>query len=387
MALFATINIIGYTLYFGFAVLLLWLSRIPRTNAGAGYWGIAIFFGFCARLILFFSDSLFNINATEHLYAFFIILEKCFLLLGAFRFFNLPHYKRGYLYAVALAILWVACSWLADFNRILFSLGVGLFNAAALLLLAIIAYRERDTIPHKLMLWVSIICCCFALHWLTYPVMRLTEVWLVPGFLLGTSITVLLYLSLISAVLLQFQKRLQDAEIYALDLAYHDPLTGLNNKRYMTTLFDQALILATRPHQMLAVIYIDLDNFKPINDTAGHMVGDEVLKIIAKRLVDNTRSTDICARIGGDEFVVIATQLENTEHANQIANKILQQCCSPVEIGHSSYHLGASIGVSIYPAHSNDLNQLLQLADKAMYEVKKNGKSGFQVFEELKTKN
>jgi diguanylate cyclase len=163
-------------------------------------------------------------------------------------------------------------------------------------------------------------------------------------------------------------------------LAYHDPLTGLNNKRYMNTLFEQALILAMRPHQMLALIYIDLDNFKPINDTAGHLVGDEVLKVIAKRLLDHTRSTDICARIGGDEFVVIATQLEHVEHANQIANKILEQCCADIIIDQHIYHLGASLGVSIYPSHGNDLTQLLQHADEAMYKVKKNGKSGFQVF-------
>lgn len=382
MSLFETVNIIGYTLYFGFAVLLLWLSRIPRTNAGAGCWGVAIFCGFCARLTLSFSGSLFTTNAAEHLYALFISLEKCFLLLGAFRFFSLPHYTRPYLIIVALIMLWLTSSWLAEFSRLLFSVGVGLFNAAALLFFAVIAYRERNTIPHKVMLWIAIICSCFALHWLTYPVLRFTETWLAPGFLLGTAMAALLYLSLISAVLLQFQKRLQDAEIYALDLAYRDPLTGLNNQRYMTTLFDQALLLATRPHQKLAVIYIDLDNFKPINDTDGHLVGDEVLKTIAKRLVDNTRSTDICARMGGDEFVVIATQLESEEHAHQIAAKLLQQCCNDVLINDKNYRLGASVGVSVYPAHGNDLTQLLKNADEAMYEVKKNGKSGYQVFKQ-----
>lgn len=380
MALFETINVIGFTLYLGFAILLLWLSRIPRTNAGADSWGIAIFFGFCARFTLYLSGSLFEVTATEHLYAFFITLEKIFLLLGAFRFFKLPHYTTPYLCLAALALTWILASWIAEFNRLVFSFGVGLFNAAALLFLALIAYRERDTIPNKIMLWVTVICILFSAHWLTYPILRFISDWMVPGFLIGTSLALLLYLSLISAVLLQFQKRLLDAELHALDLAYHDPLTGLNNKRYMTTLFDQALILATRPHQMLAVIYIDLDNFKPINDSAGHMVGDEVLKVIAKRLLDNTRSTDICARIGGDEFVVIATQLESAEHATQIAEKILQQCCSPVDINQHHYQLGASIGVSIYPAHGNDLNQLLQQADQAMYDVKKNGKSGFQVF-------
>lgn len=380
MALFDTVNIIGATSYFIFAVLLAWLSQIPRTNAGAGWWAIAIFFGMLARLSFLLPGNYIPVHDREILYATCVLLEKCFLLLGAFHFFNLFHYTRPYLLFISAGLLWIATHTISPIDRLVFSFGVGLFNAAALFLLAAIAYKERAAIPHKLMYYTATICFLFGLHWLTYPILRLTDSWLAPGFLIGTALALLEYLTLIAAVLLQFQKRLVEAEYNALELAYHDPLTGLNNQRYMSTLFEQALVLANRPHQMLAIFYIDLDNFKPINDNAGHHVGDEVLKTVAKRLVDNTRSTDICARIGGDEFVVIATQLEIEEQVHQVAQKLLQQCCNPVTTHQQHYSLGASIGVSIYPTHGNDLAQLLKNADDAMYDVKKNGKSGYQVF-------
>lgn len=380
MALLDTVNVIGSTIYFVFVILLAWLSTIPRTSPGAGCWAIAILFGMSARLSLLILPQLLPAENIDHIYAFFILLEKCFLLIGAFQFLNIRHLMRPYLLFIACGFLWLTITFLAESNRILFSLGFGIINAAALFLLAYICYRERDNIPHRIMHITSIICLLLGIHWLTYPLLRFTDFWQAPGFLLGTTLVLLEYLCLISAVLLQFQKRLLEAERNALELAYHDPLPGLNNQRYMTTLFEQALVLALRPHQMLAVFYIDLDNFKPINDSAGHHVGDEVLKVIAKRLVEHTRSTDICARMGGDEFVVIATQLETEEQVKQVANKILQQCCTPVEINKNHYHLDASIGISIYPQHGNDLTQLLQNADDAMYQVKKNGKSGFQVF-------
>ncbi len=380
MALFDTIHTIGSTVYFVLAVLLAWLSRTPRTNPGAGFWALAIFLGFCGRIALLALGPITNSQSTEIIYAGIIALEKYFLLLGAFKFLNREHYSRPFSLFILAGVMWIVCYWLNIIDRIQFAVGYGIFNSSILLLFAIIAYRERHLVSHPILLATAIICFLFAGHWLTYPALHLYTGWAAPGFIIGTTLVLLLYLTLTSAVLMQFQKRLLDAEQNALDMAYHDPLTGLNNKRYMNTLFEQALVLAMRPHQLLALIYIDLDNFKPINDTAGHSVGDEVLKIIAKRLLDHTRSTDICARVGGDEFVVIATQLESAEHAKQIANKILEQCCADIIVDQHIYHLGASLGVSIYPSHGNDLTQLLQHADEAMYKVKKNGKSGFQVF-------
>lgn len=380
MVLLDTVNIIGSSLYFVFAVLLAWLSSIPRTSPGISYWAIALFFGLLARLSLLLLYPLLPIESAEYIYAVCILLEKYFLLLGAFKFFNLHHYTRPYVAFMACSFVWLALTLVGDYGRIIFSFGVGFFNACAVFLLATITYRERNTMPHQVMLYATLICCVLGVHWLSYPVLRFTDYWQAPGFLIGAALVILQYLCLISAALLQFQKRLVEAEYNALELAYHDPLTGLNNQRYMSTLFEQALILAHRPHQMLAVLYIDLDNFKPINDSAGHQVGDEVLKIIARRLLDHSRSTDICARMGGDEFAVIATQLETVEQVHQIAEKLLEQCCARVEIHNQQYHLGASIGISMYPQHGDTLYQLLKHADDAMYEVKKNGKSGYQVF-------
>ena len=97
--------------------------------------------------------------------------------------------------------------------------------------------------------------------------------------------------------------------------------------------------------QFLAVIHIDLDNFKPINDTAGHSAGDKTLKLIAKKLKDNTHSTDICARVGGDEFVVVATQIENEEHVHLIAKKLLSVLTEEIQMEGKTYVLGASIGI------------------------------------------
>ncbi|MGB9985410.1 diguanylate cyclase domain-containing protein [Herbaspirillum sp. AP21] len=124
---------------------------------------------------------------------------------------------------------------------------------------------------------------------------------------------------------------------------------------------------------------IDLDNFKPVNDKAGHAVGDKVLKCVAQRLKEAVRSTDICARLGGDEFTVIATQLEHQEQAPEIARKLLARLAAPIEVGDQQFVLGASIGISLYPSHGSDLSLLLEQADAAMYHVKSSGKSGFQL--------
>ncbi|MBN9401291.1 MAG: GGDEF domain-containing protein, partial [Burkholderiales bacterium] len=191
------------------------------------------------------------------------------------------------------------------------------------------------------------------------------------------SLALVQYLSLLANVLLQFQHRLLEAEGRALELAYLDPLTGLNNQNYLNKLFEQALLLATRPHHFVAVFYIDLDNFKPINDGAGHRTGDEVLKEVARRLKECTRSTDINARIGGDEFIVVATQLERESQIDRIARKLLDRLTAEIRVDGTAYSLGASIGVSLYPAHGNTLPALIEAADEAMYRVKYNGKNGY----------
>lgn len=377
-----TIHVFGSAIYFVFLLLFLWASRIPRTNSGSGWWAASIGCALFARLVFFFLLQSNDLRLLVSVYAAFNILEKPLLLTGLANFLNLEIRIRWVWIAAFGAEAWLVVAWLADFHSTTRMAGYSIVNAGFMLYAAWAAFKARDIVPGWPLPMAAAASFVLAFHWISSPVLiDWFPVWFKYAFMLGTVLVLIQYMSLLAAVLSLFLKRLLDAEAKALDMAFLDPLTGLNNQRYMNTLFDQALLLATRPHHIVAIFYIDLDNFKPINDTAGHAVGDEVLKTVAARLKSNTRSTDICARVGGDEFVVIGTQLENESHAFRVAKKLLIQLMSPVEVGGENYTLGASIGISLYPQHGNNLPQLIQCADNAMYQVKRNGKSGYEIYQ------
>ncbi|MFJ3046589.1 diguanylate cyclase domain-containing protein [Herbaspirillum chlorophenolicum] len=374
------VHTFGFSVYFVFFLLFLWTRRIPRTNSGSGWWAISISFALLARLSLILLIPTNDVRLIVSIYAAINILEKPFLLTGLCRFLNLDAKWRWFWLTAALAEAWLLIAWVADVSPFVRNVGYSVVNAGFMFWMAWASYKNRSEIPRWL-LPVAVASAAMGIHWLCGPVLiELYPSWFKNGFLLGTVLVLLQYMSLLAATLSQFQKRLLDAEAKALDMAFLDPLTGLNNKRYMNTLFDHALLLATRPHHMVAIFYIDLDNFKPINDTAGHHVGDEVLKAIAGRIKAIVRSTDICARVGGDEFIVIGTQLENEAQAFEVAKKLLSQMMQQVQVGESQYMLGASIGISLYPHHARDLSELIQCADSAMYQVKRNGKSGYEIY-------
>lgn len=374
------VHTIGSTVYCVFLVLFLWMSRVPRTNPGAAWWSAAMLFALLARLAFLLlashSDKQFTVSVYSALNAF----EKLFLVIGLIRFFDLSVQLRWFLAATLAIEAWILATWIGELPSITRSVGLAVFNASFLVFAAWVTYQKRHALQPHLMLVVSAISVLLALHWLTaFAIMRIAPDWFTHGFMLGTVLVLAQYFSLLAAVLLSFQKRLLEAESKALDMAFEDPLTGLNNQRYMTTLFDKVLALATRSQQLVALIYIDLDNFKPINDRAGHAVGDEVLKTVAQRLRKSTRSADICARVGGDEFVAICTQLAHPEQAHEIAGKILSELTSAITVKGRDYVLGASIGVSLYPLHGSSLTKLLEYADSAMYEVKRSGKNGYRI--------
>jgi diguanylate cyclase (GGDEF)-like protein len=376
------VHTIGSTIYFVFAILFLWMSRIPRTNPGAIWWAAAMFFALAARLA--FVGLLLSHDGTRlaaGVYSALNVLEKLFLVIGLVRFFNITIQLRWLWAGTLLIECWIFLAWTVDFAALIRGAGVAVFNAGFLSYAAWIAYQSRRTFHPPLMAVTAATSALLVLHWLTaFAIIQVAPTWLIHGFLLGTILVLIQYLSLLAAVLLSFQQRLQAAEAKALDMAFQDPLTGLNNQRYVDTLFEKALVLATRPHQLVAVVFIDLDNFKPINDRAGHAVGDEVLKIVANRLRQATRSTDICARIGGDEFVAICTQLENQGQVDVIAAKLLDKFTSAITVDSKDYVIGASIGISLYPLHGNSLPKLMECADNAMYQVKRNGKNGYRVY-------
>ncbi|PQP81496.1 diguanylate cyclase [Paenibacillus sp. PCH8] len=164
-------------------------------------------------------------------------------------------------------------------------------------------------------------------------------------------------------------------------LSLHDTLTGLPNRMAFNDRLVLAMNHAQRSEGKLAVMYVDTDGFKQINDGYGHDVGDQVLLETAKRLKENIRSTDIVARHGGDEFSIILSELKDSQHAENVAKKLAAAFEMPFEIADNHIYLSVSIGVSLYPEHGQESSMLLKYADLAMYRIKKNGKNGYAIFD------
>ncbi len=157
--------------------------------------------------------------------------------------------------------------------------------------------------------------------------------------------------------------------------AMHDNLTRLPNRTHFEAKAKDALKRAQQLNSMIAIFFIDLDGFKPINDTWGHAVGDKLLIALAERLSDMLRSTDTLARIGGDEFLILVDKLQRQQDVMQIGEQTLKQINSELDIDGVKLRVSASIGVSIYPVHHDSIEQLIESADAAMYEAKHQGKN------------
>ena len=155
--------------------------------------------------------------------------------------------------------------------------------------------------------------------------------------------------------------------------AYHDPLTGLPNRIMFEDRLEQALAQARRNGTLLAVFFLDLDNFKAINDHHGHQTGDRVLRVVAKRLATCVRSTDTVARLCGDEFTLILQGLDRIQDIRQVAQKILECLTPPLRLAGHDIPIQISIGIAVYPKDSTDPHQLLEIADQAMYRAKNCG--------------
>ncbi len=163
-------------------------------------------------------------------------------------------------------------------------------------------------------------------------------------------------------------------------LAHHDFLTGLPNRALLTERLAQAIGQAHRHRRQVALLFLDLDYFKHINDSLGHAVGDQLLQAVAERLGACVRTTDTVARQGGDEFVILLSEIEQRDDAARIADKLLKACAHPVRVGSHELHVTLSIGISIYPDDGATADAVLQNADTAMYYAKANGRNNFQFF-------
>ncbi len=167
----------------------------------------------------------------------------------------------------------------------------------------------------------------------------------------------------------------------ALDhMAHHDALTGLANRTLFNDRLDHAIMQAVRQHSKVAVLFVDLDHFKTINDSLGHNTGDKVLNIITNRLTRCLKAEDTLARQGGDEFTILLEGLEHADQATVAAHKILQSISRPLQVEQTELYISCSIGISLFPDHGQTANELLMQADAAMYQAKSEGRNDYQYF-------
>ncbi|MBW4055167.1 MAG: EAL domain-containing protein [Proteobacteria bacterium] len=163
-------------------------------------------------------------------------------------------------------------------------------------------------------------------------------------------------------------------------MAEHDFLTGLPNRSLLTDRLEQSIALAQRHGTMLALIYLDLDHFKHINDSLGHDVGDQLLQSVANRLQSCVRLSDTVSRQGGDEFVVLLPEVKDVRDATFTAEKLLKAIAKPHPVAGHRLHVSLSIGISLYPDDGKTVEMMVRNADIAMYHAKKNGRNNYQVF-------
>ena len=162
-------------------------------------------------------------------------------------------------------------------------------------------------------------------------------------------------------------------------LALQDPLTGLANRRLLEDRMSMALAQVRRNKGCMAVMYLDLDGFKEINDTLGHGAGDILLKAVAQRLTRTVREEDTVARLGGDEFVVTLPHIHSATDATRMAAKIIDAVSQPYDIEDRVVHMTTSVGIGIYPNDGKDAETLMKSADTALYEAKRAGKNAYRI--------
>jgi len=171
------------------------------------------------------------------------------------------------------------------------------------------------------------------------------------------------------------------AEEHVQHMAHYDLLTDLPNRALITDRLRQTLIKAKRNKERMALMFLDLDKFKPVNDTLGHAIGDLLLKESAKRLLHCVRESDTVARIGGDEFVVLLPVIEGEQDAMVVAEKIQHALSNPFELTGHTISISVSIGIAIYPDHGDDEKTLIKNADFAMYHAKRSGRSNVKIYQ------
>jgi diguanylate cyclase (GGDEF)-like protein len=201
------------------------------------------------------------------------------------------------------------------------------------------------------------------------------------------ALATLVFLSIFGGFIYQNKKREKLlAQLYSSTsvlsaIANNDALTDLPNRRLLEDRMMQALKTAKRSDHIVAVLFLDLDYFKVVNDSYGHVVGDTLLKLVSARLTNLLRAEDTVARIGGDEFVILLPTLTDAEQAIAAAQKVVSEIAQPFAIAEHRLQVGVSVGVALYPEHADEPNDLISLADIAMYVAKRKGRNCYAIYQ------
>lgn len=198
----------------------------------------------------------------------------------------------------------------------------------------------------------------------------------------------LIFLGILGGFIYQARKRekllaqLYNSTTALSEIANNDALTGLPNRRLLEDRMMQALKAAKRSDDIVAVLFLDLDFFKTINDTYGYAAGDELLKLAATRLSNLLRSEDTVARIGGDEFVILLPTLADAEQAIIAADKLVKALAKPFTLAQQTVQLAVSVGIALYPQHADEPSDLINRADIAMYAAKRKGRNCHAIYQQ-----
>lgn len=377
---FQVILVAGATGFVLTALLFLIMRGMNRANPGAGWWALSSLAGSTGYIALLLLARAGQPAEGEAVYNTLFVVWAASLNLGGCYFLG-RRARPVMLFSLAVVLLfWLFYFYFINPAFMPAALAVSLFVGLLNLRLAWLFHRHQER--RGGLHWLLVISLFISgVHWLDYPLLRPVE-WFAPvGFALCALLAVVINSLLAVMILSQFRERVLASEHDALLAASRDPLTGLWNRLALDNQFEHAAAVAERHGQGLALLFIDLDGFKAINDSFGHEVGDRVLETVARRLRSTLRRSDIVARLGGDEFVVIMTEIMSGQQAmaEGLADKLLSAIARPMQIDTHPCTVHASIGMSFFPQHGTTLNHLMLASDKAMYEAKKAGKNTYGV--------
>lgn len=251
---------------------------------------------------------------------------------------------------------------------------------------AAVFLQLRALIAFTLVLWATTVAIgmLYVQKKLTLPVDGSTYIHLYLGWI-PIFVSSIVLIAIVTTMVFGYKRaieRLLTTTIAQRDIihhqAAHDPLTALPNKGLLDDRLAMACERATRENTLAALLFIDLDGFKGVNDSKGHQAGDRVLVEVARRLETGLRKVDTAARLGGDEFLMVLDGIGNRADADRVAAKLIKLIGQPIDAGGETVTIGASIGIAIFPENTRQVSDLVRLADSAMYAVKRAGKNGYQ---------